>query len=404
MRYRATVCPANAGRRYPSASTGLARALEQAWRLHPQAAGLDAREAEARAAQDVASGLTPEPGSVSIGSRNDQLSRNLGKQEWEVELAAPLWLPGQKAAREAEAASRVEEAAAKRAALRWGLAGVLREAWWSLAAARNVNALAIRRLATAQALEADVRRRYTVGELSRIDANLAQAEVLAASAEQAETETTLLQAEQALRTLTGTVAPQDVGEEVPTTLRRSGGLPSVPEAHPSLIAAVAAARSARARVTVAEESRRAAPELALRVVRERDDAAEPYGNTIGIRLKIPFSSGPQVRRETSAAQAEADQADAETVRAQTRTQLEAKQAERVLASSERQFLMAQERRQLSAENLRLAEKAFSLGESDLATLLRIRAAAFDAEAFLDRQRVARAAAISRLNQALGVLP
>ena len=388
----------------PSASTGLARALEQAWRLHPQAAGLDAREAEARAAQDVASGLTPEPGSVSISSRNDQLSRNLGKQEWEVELAAPLWLPGQKAAREAEAASRIEEAAAKRAALRWELAGVLREAWWSLAAARNVNALAIRRLATAQALEADVRRRYTVGELSRIDANLAQAEVLAASAEQAETETTLLQAEQALRTLTGTVAPQDVGEEVPTTLRRSGGLPSVPEAHPSLIAAVAAARSARARVTVAEESRRAAPELALRVVRERDDAAEPYGNTIGIRLKIPFSSGPQVRRETSAAQAEADQADAETVRAQTRTQLEAKQAERVLASSERQFLMAQERRQLSAENLRLAEKAFSLGESDLATLLRIRAAAFDAEAFLDRQRVARAAAISRLNQALGVLP
>lgn len=388
----------------PSASTGLARALEQAWRLHPQAAGLDAREAEARAAQEVATGLTPEPPSVAIGSLNDRYNRNLGRQEWEVELAAPLWLPGQKAAREAEAASRVEEAAAKRAALRWGLAGELREAWWSLAAARNVNALAIRRLATAQALEADVRRRYTVGELSRIDANLAQAEVLAASAEQAETETALLQAEQALRTLTGTVAPQDVGEEVPTTLRRSGGLMSMPDAHPSIVAAAAATRSARARVTVADESRRAAPELALRVVRERGDFAEPYANTVGIRLKIPFSSGPLVRRETSAAKADADQADAEMVRAQTRIQLEAERADRALASSERQFLMAQERRQLSAENLRLSEKAFSLGESDLATLLRIRAAAFDAEAFLDRQRVARAAAISRLNQALGVLP
>jgi outer membrane protein TolC len=388
----------------PAASTGLARALEQAWRLHPQAAGLDAREAEARAAQEVAAGLTPEPPSVAIGSLNDRYNRNLGRQEWEVELAAPLWLPGQKAAREAEAASRVEEAAAKRAALRWGLAGELREAWWSLAAARNVNALAIRRLATAQALEADVRRRYTVGELSRIDANLAQAEVLAASAEQAETETALLQAEQALRTLTGTVAPQDVGEEVPTTLRRSGGLLSMPDAHPSLVAAAAATRGARARVTVADESRRAAPELALRVVRERGDFAEPYANTVGIRLRIPFSSGPLVRRETSAAKADADQADAEMVRAQTRIQLEAERADRALASSERQFLMAQERRQLSAENLRLSEKAFSLGESDLATLLRIRAAAFDAEAFLDRQRVARAAAISRLNQALGVLP
>ncbi len=245
---------------------------------------------------------------------------------------------------------------------------------------------------------------HGLGELSRIDANLAQSEVHAAGAELIETEASLLQAEQNLRTLTGATAPENMAAEAPTTVRTSGGTLAIPETHPLLIAAAAVARSARARVTVAEESRRAAPELALRAVRERDDSAEPYANTIGIRLKIPFSSGAQVRRETSAAQAEANQADAEMLRTQTRVQLEAERAERVLASSERQFLMAQERRLLSAENLRLSEKAFSLGESDLATLLRIRAAAFDAEAFLDRQRVARAAAISRLNQALGVLP
>jgi cobalt-zinc-cadmium efflux system outer membrane protein len=155
---------------------------------------------------------------------------------------------------------------------------------------------------------------------------------------------------------------------------------------------------------VADESRRAAPELALRVVRERDDDSVSYGNTVGIRLKIPFSSGAQVRRETSAAQAEADQADAEMLRTQTRVRLEAERAQRALAAAERQLFMAQERLSLSAENLHLNEKAFSLGESDLATLLRIRAAAFDAESFLGRQRVARAAAISRLNQAMGVLP
>jgi cobalt-zinc-cadmium efflux system outer membrane protein len=134
-------------------------------------------------------------------------------------------------------------------------------------------------------------------------------------------------------------------------------------------------------------------------------SAEPYGNTIGIRLKIPFSSGAQVRRETSAAQAEANQADAEMLRTQTRVQLEAELAQRALAAAERQLVHGTgASRALSAENLRLSEKAFSLGESDLATLLRLRAAAFDAEAFLGRQRVARAAAISRFNQALGVLP
>ncbi|MBK8121230.1 MAG: hypothetical protein IPK39_20280 [Sulfuritalea sp.] len=120
--------------------SSLAQALEQAWRLHPKAAALEAREAEARANRDIAAGLTPEPGSVSISSRNDQLSRNLGKQEYEVELSTPLWLPGQKAAREAEATSRIDEASAKRAALRMVLAGELRDAWWTLAAARNAQA------------------------------------------------------------------------------------------------------------------------------------------------------------------------------------------------------------------------------------------------------------------------
>lgn len=391
----------------PAAETpksGLATAVEKAWRLNPQAAGLDAREAEVRAAQDVAAGLTPEPGSISIGSLNDRLNRNRGKQEYEAELAVPLWLPGQKAAREAEAASRIDEAIAKRAALRLEVSGELREAWWALAAGRSAKILAARRLETARALETDVMRRYKVGELSRIDANLAQTETHAANAELIEAETALLQAEQTVQTLTGSSAPKDLDEESPTTRRMAGETGDSAEPHPLLVATAATARSARARVQVADESRRAAPELALRVVRGRGDFAEDYSNSVGIKLKIPFSSSSQVRRETSAAQVEANQADADMQRTQTRVRLDAERAQRNLKSAERQLTMAQERRQLSAENLRLAERAFSLGESDLATLLRIRAAAFDADAFFDRQRVARAAAISRLNQALGVLP
>lgn len=382
----------------------LAQAFEQAWRRHPPAAAAEAREAEARASRDVAASLTPEPGSVSIGSRSDRFNRNLGGQEFEVELAAPLWLPGQKAAREAEADSRIDDASARRAALRVELAGELRDVWWALATARNASSLAARRLDTARALEVDVRRLYEVGELSLIDANLARNEVHAASAELIEAKAALRQAEQTLHSLTGTAAPADMGEESLVPQQVQDASLARPEAHPLLAAAAAAARSARARVTVADESRRAAPELALRVVRERGDFADPYANTIGIRLKIPFSSGAQVRRDVSAAQAEANQAEAEMPRIQTRVQLETERARGDLDSAGQQLVLAQERMRLSTENLRLSERAFSLGETDLATLLRIRAAALDAEAFLGRQRVARAAAISRLNQALGVLP
>lgn len=382
----------------------LASALEHAWRQHPQAAGLEAREAEARATREIADGLTPEPASVSLGNLNDRQGRNLGKQEWEVELAVPLWLPGQKTARAAEADSRIGEAAARRSATKLELAGEVRETWWSLAAARAAKALALRRLDTARALERDVHKRFTVGELSRIDANLAQGEVLAAEAELIASEAALLQAEQAFRLVTGTAAPAELGEEAAAAARASEGNAALADLHPQLAAAAAAARSARARLKLAEETRRAAPELALRVVRERGDFAEPYGNSIGVKLKIPFSSGAQVRRDTSAAQAEAEQADAEMRRGESRVQLEAERARRALDAAERQLAMAGERRALSADNLRLTEKSFALGEADLATLLRIRSAAFEAESTHDRQHLARAAAISRLNQALGVLP
>jgi cobalt-zinc-cadmium efflux system outer membrane protein len=288
--------------------------------------------------------------------------------------------------------------------LRLELAGELRDAWWALAAARNAKELAVRRLDTARALEADVRRRYTVGELSRIDANLAQGEVHAAGAELIESEATLLQAEQALRTLTGAVAPEDMAEEAPTTLRTSGGTSAASETHPLLMAAAAASRSARARVTVADESRRAAPELALRVVRERDDDSESYGNTVGIRLKIPFSSGPRcaarLRRHRPKPTRPTPRCCApRRASGSKRNARSAPWQPRSVSCSWRRSAFPSLPRTCD-----LNEKAFSLGESDLATLLRIRAAAFDAESFLGRQRVARAAAISRLNQAMGVLP
>lgn len=384
--------------------TSLAGVVEQAWRLHPQAAGLDARGAEAGAAREVASGLTPEPASVSLGNLSDRQGRNLGKDEWEVELAVPLWLPGQKDARGAEADSRVAEATARRVAVRLDVAGEVREAWWSLAAARTAKAMANHRLDTARALDKDVRKRFKVGELSRIDANLAQGEVLAAEAEVIESQATLLQAEQVFRLLTGTTAPANIREESVATGRDPLAAVVSAELHPQLAAVAAAARSARARVKLAEESRRAAPELSFRVVRERGDFAEPYGNSVGVKLKIPFSSGPQVRRDNSAALAESEQADAEMRRAEIRVQQEIERARQTLAATERQLAMAQERRSLSADNLRLTEKSFTFGEADLATLLRIRATAIEAESFHERQRIARAVAISRLNQSLGVLP
>lgn len=382
----------------PGHAQTLGAVLDQAWSRHPQAAAIGDRESEAQARAGVAAGITPGPASLSLSNLNDGLNRNRGKQEWELEMAVPLWLPGQKAARALEADSSVAEVAARRAALRLQLAGEVRDAWWSVAAARNALDLATRRETTARALESDVVRRFRAGDLARIDANLAQNERLAAESERLAAISALRQVEQTYRTLTGSDAPQAQGEETPAFL------PAVTAAHPQLAEAMAAVRTARARMKVAEESRRDAPEFAVRIVRDRGEFGEPYANMVGIKLTVPFSSAARVRQDHSAARAAASQADAELLLAQQRIQLDTARVRLELEAAEQQLTKGRERRELMADNLRLAEKSFALGESDLPSLLRARSSAFEAEAFLQQQRTARAASVSRLNQILGVLP
>lgn len=384
--------------------SGLAKAVEQAWRLTPRAAGTDARMSELRAAQEIASGLTPEPGAVSIKGDSDRLNGDRGLRAYEVELAVPLWLPGQQAAREAEAASRIDAAERQRVLSRLEVAADVREAWWALALARAAKMLAERRVDTARALETEVARRFRAGELSRIDANLARNEIHASEAELTEARVALDEAEQALRSLTGSSAPQTLDEEMPRSPRSEPAVDDAARSHPALLAADARFRAAETRARVAAQSRRAAPELSLRVLRERGDFGEPYGNALGLTIKIPLSSAPVVRQQESAAQAELEEAAAERSQARTRVRLGIQRAGLVVDAAERQFALAAQSSRLATDNLRLAERAFALGETDLPTLLRVRAASWDADANLERRRFARAGAVSRWNQAIGVLP
>ena len=161
---------------------------------------------------------------------------------------------------------------------------------------------------------------------------------------------------------------------------------------------------AQARVRSADTTRRASPELALRMVRDRGAAGQPYANTLEVKLTIPLSSEPLVRQAQSAALAELAQAQAEIDQVERTLALDAALARRHLETTERQWKQAQERLALDTDTLQLAEKAFALGESDLTALLRARSDALEAQALVGQQQVALAAARSRMLQTLGVLP
>lgn len=376
----------------------IATALNQAWSRHPQAVTFIARVAEAKARADLAASFAPAAPSVSLSNVSDRLNADSGKDAWELELSIPLWLPGQRSARTLESTNAVSEVQSRQIALRLQLAGELREAWWSLSGARLAVDLAQRRESAVVALESDVMRRFKVGELARIDANLAKNERLLAEGELLDAKSALLQADQTYRLLTGANAPTSLAEEKVATV-------SITESeHPQLVAALAAEQLAQARMGVAEKTRRDAPELAFRIARDRGDFNTPYANSVGVKLTLPFSSDSKTHQERSAARAEVSQAQAEIGLVRQRIELDETRARQGVELAQVQLLKAQERLKVTSDSLSLAEKSFSLGESDLPTLLRARLSVFEAEAVVNKQRLARSLGISRLNQSLGVLP
>ncbi len=379
-------------------SPSLAGAVQGAWLRTPVARALSHRRAEADAALRTARNWTPAPPTVGLSALSDRFNARTGRQEWEAEVATPLWLPGQRNAAQTSARARQALGEAQMAAQRWELAGQVRDAWWQLALARAGALASAQRLRSAEALQGDVERRWRAGDLARTDANAAQAETQSARIEWLDAERERDDADAAWRIQTGIALPEALPSE---TLAQA---PADTNAHPSLVAAHAMVDAALARLRLTERSRRDAPELALRWVRDRDASGAPSVDRIGVQLRIALSSEPRSQAEDSAVRAELAEAETTLERLREEVLRDAQRAQRAFDVTEQSLVLGRTRAQLAADTLQLMQKSFSLGEADLPTLLRVRTDAIRADADLARLTLARAAAISKLNQSHGVMP
>ena len=373
-----------------------AQVVDAAWQRSAAGQSAQARRNQQRAAQDAAGSLTPAPPSVALSQRSDRLNRNLGVRETEVELALPLWLPGTRAAALALAGAESEAAESQLQLSRLKLAGELREAIWSVRIAHNEVDASTRRVAEAQALAADVQRRISAGDLARTNANQAQGLVQLSSASQAEARGRLLRAERFYVALTG-VAVLPLQAEVPT-------LAPALETHPQVVNAERASAAARARLEHASRVTRDPPELTLGIRSERATFGESNVTSARIGLRMPFGTDARNQPRITAASAELVEIEAGARLERDRLQAEIDAAAAELEQARRIELLAAERAWLAADTQQLLAKAFRLGEIDLPTRLRTENERFDAELALGRARLEAGRAISRLQQAYGLLP
>lgn len=372
----------------------LREALEQAWAA--QAEPLTARQAHYNAQLAVSQAWTPQAPTIGLSNRSDQFNDNLGRREWEVELAAPLWLPGQRAKALALAEAQRTAFTDSSSAQRLQLAGQLRESWWALRFAEQELATARRQLAVAQQLVKDVERRVAVGELARLDANQAGIRMQRAKRQQSLALLAWQRAEQDFALLARGAAVPDQPEVL--------AAPVALEQHPLLHSLQALTRSAQASLEQASSASDTAPELALTYSSERDEQGAAYRDQIKLGIRIPFGTESRNQARISAA-------NADWIEAQSRRQLARERIAAELAGAELELRQSREQRTLASAELTLVaqrsawiDKGFQLGQFDLQEQLRSQQEQLDAEAQVQRAEHEFGRAISRFNQAAGVLP
>ena len=365
---------------------------------YPELPLSDAIRGQSQAIQSQASSLLADDPALIVRHESDAANSDAGYRQWEGGLAMPLWLPGQRERRFKVAEATAREADATGRLQKWQVAGAIREVLWSLQIAEAELDLAGRAVQSAQHLEADITARVKAGELARGDLILAQKETLAREIELA---AALSNRDAVLRHyqhLTGLAAvPADINEDA-----AAGS--AVPDDHPALLAAREISARATANRDQIRAEKRANPVLTLGGKTDRPESGLSYDSALYVEVNVPLG----IRSQTALKSADAERSRAEAAAALARAEHEIEHdfgtaiaAQKLAVQS---LQLAEHKRQLATEGLRLTQRAFELGESDLFTLLQAHTQALDAERDFNIRRLEQGRAVARVNQALGVIP
>lgn len=375
----------------------LAHASESAWQRAVQAREADGQILRAQAERLAASSLWAGSPALELSHRDDRWQTNQGRRESEVGLAWPLWLPGQRAARNAAVDAELDLGQAAVQAGRLYVAGQVREASWQIAAERADLELAQAQTRYLKGVADDVERRVKAGDLAHADALAAKAELLSAHAAQNAARSRL----QALRSewtvLTGMEAIPDASESLSAT-----GLDL--SSHPDVRLAELTVERARKRLEVVNVSRREPPEVIFRLRQDMPGRAQAAQNSLGIGVRIPFGTDGRNQPLQAAALSELDIAQTSAQRLRERLSAQAAVARTAVQAAQEQLEAERLRAELLRERAGLIDRSFKAGETPLPELLRSFSAASQAEATLARQQTAAGLARARLQQTLGILP
>lgn len=376
----------------------LAEAVAAAAERQPGAELESARAAEGAALATQADSLFAGDPALDVQHYNDGIGSGAGAREWEAGLSAPLWLPGQRAARHGVAAAVARQAGSAGIERRWRVAGEVRRRLWDVLAAERRAARLAQALADARTLEASVARRMAAGDLARPDLLLAQRDALTQAAADIEARGALQLARSRWQAYTGFA-------DVPEPALETEAPAQEPDlTHPGLVTLQAAAARAGAERDRVRRERRASPTLSLGARHERGRRDDPWNDAIGVGVQVPLGLPSQSAPALGAAEYAYTEATLDLRRAQLALIEELAAARSELEHARAALVLLREAAAAAGESLRRARAAFDLGEESLPALLLVRAQVLDAGARLEETELRVGRGVATVNQLQGQVP
>lgn len=376
----------------------LAAVVQAALQRFPDAAELTARSGQAQAWHARSGSLLSQQPALTFRYQSDRWGNNDGLEEYEAGLSLPLWRWGERRAARSLAEALAHQASVAEAALRWQVAGLVRDRLWDMAEAEEAVTAASAAERIASRLSRSVERRHELGDVPLGDLLLARAGALSAREAVVDAQARLVDRQREFVVLTGLEARPSYRPEQ----QAEQGV--IPATHPALALLRAELDGARARAAVTRQSARGTPTLTLGPRWERPPLGNVFEDSMGITMTLPLpgtahagTAVAEVQRDVAAAQARWD-------RLQRALELALHEAAHGLEVAQQNRGTAGERAEIARRHAALGLSAYEQGEMDLLDLLRLQDAAVAADAQDGRLRVEANRQIARYNQAVGDLP
>lgn len=372
-----------------------AAVVDAAAERHPQRGLLAAQAASSAAQARYGSRWMPDSTALSAFHMNDRAFDDTGARESELAISFPVWLPGEKRARQARGEAALAAQASREAAFRWRLSGEVRNVLWSVRLARRQWALAQEQEARLEQLLGQVAAFAEAGESSRADLLSTAQELARWKAETIALEAEYRDHERSYRALTGLpVVPEHITEPLSESEEAGPG-------HPALRLAADQMAEAAAEADALAEQSAYRPTVDVFWRGYRGERNTPDVDALGIGFSVPLGPSPRRDAEVARAREAAAAAESDYLQAQREVGLQLHEAAHQLETVGRQLANAQSMMQAASEKFELDRLAFELGELSTNQWLRRLAEYKDIERHHQLLEIQHGAAIAAYNQAVG---